>query len=264
MADPYEIGDLVWAKMKGFSPWPGMIIPAKENVKKPSKKHCHFVYFFGSENYAWIEAANMKPYFAYKSRLMKANKTSPFQDAVGKIENYIVENNIKVPEGKEGTNNTNHDRDSDRESTPSATPVKEKKIKSGTPKRKSTGDSSSGGSAKRLKTESVRLKDSPMSTSSPGHAAKVRVSALLNRPLMERPDTPPLDIGCVSQTLKDKKIEPSGLKFGFLGLGIIGSGIVKNLINSGHNVMVWNRSAEKVSKDFYVLWVLFIIFSVLL
>lgn len=59
-------------------------------------------------------------------------------------------------------------------------------------------------------------------------------------------DTPPLDIGSVTQTLKDKKIEPSGLKFGFLGLGIIGSGIVKNLLNSGHSVMVWNRSSEKV------------------
>ncbi|XP_037779467.1 putative oxidoreductase GLYR1 homolog [Penaeus monodon] len=61
----------------------------------------------------------------------------------------------------------------------------------------------------------------------------------------QRKETPPLDVGSVSQTLKDKKIEPSGLKFGFLGLGIIGSGIVKNLLNSGHSVMVWNRSSEK-------------------
>ena len=59
-------------------------------------------------------------------------------------------------------------------------------------------------------------------------------------------------MGSVSQTLKDKKIEPSGLKFGFLGLGIIGSGIVKNLLNSGHSVMVWNRSSEKVSETFLV------------
>lgn len=71
-------------------------------------------------------------------------------------------------------------------------------------------------------------------------------------------ETPPLDVGSVSQTLKDKKIEPSGLKFGFLGLGIIGSGIVKNLLNSGHSVMVWNRSSEKVSELNHSSYVLFV------
>lgn len=58
--------------------------------------------------------------------------------------------------------------------------------------------------------------------------------------------TPPLDVETLSQTLKEKNILPSNLKFGFLGLGIMGSGIVKNLINSGHSVIVWNRTQEKV------------------
>ena len=31
-----------------------------------------------------------------------------------------------------------------------------------------------------------------------------------------------------------------------LFLGIMGSGMVKNLLNSGHNVTVWNRTTEKV------------------
>ena len=36
-------------------------------------------------------------------------------------------------------------------------------------------------------------------------------------------------------------------------LGIMGSGMVKNLLNSGHNVTVWNRTTEKVSPhSFYV------------
>ncbi|XP_045114436.1 putative oxidoreductase GLYR1 homolog [Portunus trituberculatus] len=239
MADTYELGDLVWAKMKGFSPWPGKVIPARENVKKPSKKHCHFIYFFGSENYAWIESANMKPYFQYKGRLMNANKTSTFKEAVECIEKYIGENNIEVPEVKEENNDANH-------TEKSITPSKEKKIKA-TPKRRPNSDASSGGSsAKRIKTDPMRLKDTLLDTSPSSHNAKARVSALLNRPVhIERPETPPLDVGSVSQTLKDKKIEPSGLKFGFLGLGIIGSGIVKNLLNSGHSVMVWNRSSEK-------------------
>merc|ERR1712012_540483 len=47
----------------------------------------------------------------------------------------------------------------------------------------------------------------------------------------------------------EKDIQPSKLSFGFLGLGIMGSGIVKNLLNSGHTVTVWNRTVEKV-RDF--------------
>ncbi|KAF4520787.1 hypothetical protein B566_EDAN011439 [Ephemera danica] len=58
-------------------------------------------------------------------------------------------------------------------------------------------------------------------------------------------DTPPLDVESVTQTLKEKNILPSMLKFGFLGLGIMGSGIVKNLLNSGHSVIVWNRTPAK-------------------
>ncbi|KAG0725930.1 putative oxidoreductase GLYR1 [Chionoecetes opilio] len=148
----------------------------------------------------------------------------------------------QVPAEKDEKSAANH-------TEKSITPSKEKKVKvkTTTSKRRPNSDTSSGGgSAKRIKTEPLRLKDSILDTSPSSHNAKARVSALLNRPVhIERPETPPLDIGSVSQTLKDKKIEPSGLKFGFLGLGIIGSGIVKNLLNSGHSVMVWNRSSEK-------------------
>ncbi|EAT41533.1 AAEL006837-PA, partial [Aedes aegypti] len=34
----------------------------------------------------------------------------------------------------------------------------------------------------------------------------------------------------------------------FLGLGIMGCGMVKNLLNSGHSVVVWNRTATKCRK----------------
>lgn len=43
-----------------------------------------------------------------------------------------------------------------------------------------------------------------------------------------------------------RNIQPSELKFGFIGLGNIGCGIVKNLLNTGHKVTVWNRNAFKV------------------
>ncbi|KAL1110436.1 hypothetical protein AAG570_007967 [Ranatra chinensis] len=72
-------------------------------------------------------------------------------------------------------------------------------------------------------------------------------SNLIDRPPnISRPETPPLNLETISQTLKEKNITPSKLKFGFLGLGIMGSGIVKNLLNSGHKVVVWNRTPEKI------------------
>jgi len=73
--------------------------------------------------------------------------------------------------------------------------------------------------------------------------------------------TPPLDVKTMSQTLKEKNILPSNLKFGFLGLGIMGSGIVKNLINSGHSVIVWNRTQEKVCTDIVFLFFYKIIYE---
>lgn len=56
-----------------------------------------------------------------------------------------------------------------------------------------------------------------------------------------------LDVGAVSA--KSKTIKASSLKFGFIGLGLMGQRIVKNLINSGHQVTIWNRTPTKC-KDF--------------
>jgi len=187
----------------------------------------------------------MKPYFQYKSKLTKANKTAPFREAVEAIEKHIIENNIKVPDAK--LNSSNHS-DPGTPATPKSTSKsshthKSDKKSKDTPKKRPLPDTSSG-SIKRAKT--IKQKGPKTSGSPATHKPKARLSSFLDRNVhIERPETPPLDIGSVSQTLKDKKIEPSKQKFGFLGLGIMGSGMVKNLLNSGHNVMVWNRSSEK-------------------
>lgn len=75
-------------------------------------------------------------------------------------------------------------------------------------------------------------------------------SRLLDRPAIPagRPESVELDLETISKTMKNKKITPSGRTFGFLGLGIIGRGIVKNLLNSGHKVIVWNRNFAKCRK----------------
>jgi 3-hydroxyisobutyrate dehydrogenase len=64
------------------------------------------------------------------------------------------------------------------------------------------------------------------------------VSSFLDRPTAERPASPSFNITSSSKILLDKDIQPSNLSFGFLGLGIMGSGIVKNLINSGKKLQL--------------------------
>ncbi|XP_062594562.1 cytokine-like nuclear factor N-PAC, partial [Saccostrea cucullata] len=94
MATGFEIDDLVWAKMKGFPAWPGKIIEPKPEVKKPAnnKKVHHFVFFFGSENYAWIPEENVYLYSDHRDKF-KLSKRIPkgFKEALEAIEDELKE-----------------------------------------------------------------------------------------------------------------------------------------------------------------------------
>lgn len=73
--------------------------------------------------------------------------------------------------------------------------------------------------------------------------------AIIDRPnIFLSPQAQELDVSTITETLKSKNIKASKKKFGFIGLGIMGSGIVKNLINSGHDVSVYNRAQDKTKK----------------
>merc|ERR1711874_460110 len=82
----FRIGDPVWAKMKGFSPWPGKVCMPPSDVKRPAiKKLMHCVSFFGTGDYAWIEESNMKPYEEFKETLIKDKKSKAMEKALGEI-----------------------------------------------------------------------------------------------------------------------------------------------------------------------------------
>ncbi|XP_031839921.1 nucleosome-destabilizing factor isoform X2 [Nomia melanderi] len=218
MSEVFKLGDLVWAKMKGFSPWPGRVSNPSKDLKKPTntkKGPVQCIFFFGTNNYAWIEESNIKPYLEYKDTLVKSSKSGAFKDAVEAIEEFIA-NGEETPKTKR----------MDTSASDARRPAKKQRRES------STSNSNRVGSISPALNHSTPLRKSG--------------STLLNRPAnIARPVTPPLDVETLSQTLKEKNILPSTLKFGFLGLGIMGSGIVKNLINSGHSVIVWNRTQEK-------------------
>ncbi|CAG9571543.1 unnamed protein product [Danaus chrysippus] len=235
-------------------------IPTPE-LKPPKKAmNVQCIYFFGTNNYAWIEEHNIKPYQEHKEQLIKSCKTTAFKEAVAQIEEYI-ENPEKWGDFEEHVRNPEEEFDklkdvmkeeSSDEKQQEEEPSPEVKKKSSTPKVKPVKRSSSAGlkptPRKKAKSGSRSFTDTEIANDKPSmlNHSFSKKSSLLHRPSnILRPDTPPLDLENVSETLLEKNIKASQMKFGFLGLGIMGSGIVKNLLNSGHKVLVWNRTAAK-------------------
>ncbi|XP_041969976.1 putative oxidoreductase GLYR1 homolog isoform X3 [Aricia agestis] len=267
MSVAYKLGDLVWAKMKGFSPWPGRVaVPTPELKPMPKKSmNVQCIFFFGSNNYAWIEEHNIKPYQEHKEQLIKSCKTAAFKEAVAQIEEYIVnpekfadlDDHVRNPEEEfDKLKDVINEESSDEKPPEAEEATPEVKKKSATPKVKSVKRSSSAGlksaPRKKVKTISRSFTDTDMDHEKPSmlNHSFSKKSSLLQRPSnIMGPETAALDLENVSETLLEKNIKASQMKFGFLGLGIMGCGIVKNLLNSGHKVLIWNRTAAKC-KDF--------------
>ena len=257
----FRIGDAVWAKMKGFSAWPGKIVMPPDGMKRPAmKKVLHCVFFFGSHDFAWILDHDLKPYLQFKQTLNSNKKSASFKKAIGEIEDFIAtgKTSFVIPTStiKETKNEAKADSE-DEERDAEFDALFSKKKTPRTKKRSFSNDSGeSGSSAKKArgrKNGDFDRESSPL-LANHGSAKKSTSSAVsnfLDRPTLKRPDSPDLDqllTSESSQTVKDRTIEPSTLNFGFLGLGIMGSGMVKNLLNSGHKVTVWNRTMEKAQE----------------
>ena len=89
----------------------------------------------------------------------------------------------------------------------------------------------------------------PVSSASKKSSKVAAVASFLDRPPTERPCSPSFAISNEPRVFNSNDLKPTDSKIGFLGLGIMGSGMVKNLIDSGHHVTVWNRTPEKC-RDF--------------
>ncbi|XP_017853869.1 putative oxidoreductase GLYR1 homolog isoform X2 [Drosophila busckii] len=87
----YKPKDLIWAKMKGFTPWPGMIVePPLDLLGQQHRANTKCVFFFGSRNFAWIEEHNIKPFEGpWKEELAKVSKPAAFRQAMADIDKYI-------------------------------------------------------------------------------------------------------------------------------------------------------------------------------
>ncbi|XP_078140940.1 cytokine-like nuclear factor N-PAC isoform X3 [Centroberyx gerrardi] len=204
-----RIGDLVWGKLGRYPPWPGKVVSPPKDLKKPRGKKCHFVKFFGTEDHAWIKVEQLKPYHPHKEEMIKINKGKRFQQAVDAVEDFL-----KKAKGKE------QNSDGKGDSKGKKTPSKPLKI------------------LEEDDEDLSALKD-------PSEKPASSMEPISKRLKIIEEDTGSTSIQAADSTAINGSITPTDKRIGFLGLGLMGSGIVSNLLKMGHVVTVWNRTAEK-------------------
>ncbi|XP_016134592.1 cytokine-like nuclear factor N-PAC isoform X7 [Onychostoma macrolepis] len=204
-----RIGDLVWGKLGRYPPWPGKVVSPPKDLKKPRGKKCFFVKFFGTEDHAWIKVEQLKPYHPHKEEMIKINKGKRFQQAVDAVEEYL-----KKAKGKDQTHSD--DKSKSDKGRKAAKPMKIIE--------EDDEDAFKGGSS-----------DKPASSMEP----------ITKRLKIIEEDTGSTSIQAADSTAINGSITPTDKRIGFLGLGLMGSGVVSNLLKMGHVVTVWNRTAEK-------------------
>lgn len=317
----YTIGDPVWSKMKGYCPWPSRIAaPTESSLKNTAAdkqkvpKIYYLVYFFGSNNFAWMPEDTIKPYEEFKDKNKNGSRNATFKQGLKQIEEYIANggkatlvdttsaaiknnnNNDSAPSPTAGDslNNDASNLDGDLPSIdeeiaainnkkPAATSPKKQKsdslnesltspapsivqrdysrtpFKSSSKKTAKTEESTTDitSPTKRAKTNDYdtyvssslsspnisTVTSAPKAPSSKTAGARnvlLRAAHYTDVPVVERPQ-----ISMSSASAKAKSIRPSSLKFGFIGLGFMGQRLLKNLLNSGHQVTIWNRTPAK-------------------
>ncbi|XP_055754420.1 cytokine-like nuclear factor N-PAC isoform X4 [Salvelinus fontinalis] len=211
-----RIGDLVWGKLGRYPPWPGKVVSPPKDLKKPRGKKCHFVKFFGTEDHAWIKVEQLKPYHPHKEEMIKINKGKRFQQAVDAVEDFL-----------------------------------KKKEKQGGKEQSSEGKGDSKG--KKTPTKPLKIleeDDEDLSAlKDPSEKPASSMEPISKRLKIVEEDTRSTSIQAADSTAINGSITPTDKRIGFLGLGLMGSGIVSNLLKMGHIVTVWNRTVEKVPQD---------------
>ncbi|KAM5198736.1 cytokine-like nuclear factor N-PAC isoform 8-T8 [Hipposideros larvatus] len=236
-----RLGDLVWGKLGRYPPWPGKIVNPPKDLKKPRGKKCFFVKFFGTEDQldllallcqisnlkmnwsqgsAWIKVEQLKPYHAHKEEMIKINKGKRFQQAVDAVEEFLrrakgKDQDLTIPES-------------------------------------STVKGMMAGPMAAFKwqpavSEPVKDADPHFHHFLLSQTEKPAVcyQAITKKLKICEEETGSTSIQAADSTAVNGSITPTDKKIGFLGLGLMGSGIVSNLLKMGHTVTVWNRTAEK-------------------
>ncbi|GFV84641.1 putative oxidoreductase GLYR1 [Trichonephila clavipes] len=248
-AKNFELGDLVWAKMKNCPFWPAQIVnPPVVNEKalnadkglpkkKPTlKKNHYFVFFYGTRNFSWITHENIVPHSEDMVNKGIKIKSGSYVKAVKEI--IRASRGEDSVESDESSGSPEIHKKRGRRSKRKMKRGKTKKSAE-TPNLHPTTDTHQP-----FATDASNKELSPvqnLSRVSNDHSAPVanisqniNISDGINRRLFSR----------IDYSEEVFRLGRSN-KIGFIGIGMIGERIVKRLLNSGHNVSVWNRTSEK-------------------
>ncbi|KAF7268603.1 cytokine-like nuclear factor N-PAC [Rhynchophorus ferrugineus] len=207
----FRVNDFVFGKMSGFPPWPAIVMAA-DPAAPPRPKDSKWVYFFGEHNYAWIEDKHIKPFEEYKEQYKATYKQTKFKKALEELES-IIENMHKDPDYR--INFVKYISKEHR-STPKESKSTPKKI------RKSSGLNSTPVPKKKARTSSMLNEDTNDND-----------SILSSLPLVDK----------VPKTLNTSNVTTSEKVIGFWAGNLYAGGIIKNLINSGHQLNIWSHSS---------------------
>ncbi|KAH7641609.1 nucleosome-destabilizing factor [Dermatophagoides farinae] len=270
----YKLDDLVWAKVKGFNYWPAIIVPDDQVKNNRKIKNAYSVRFFGSEDFGRVTEDNIKPYEEFREQFTSGPKKSKlFKIACEKIEEQWV----KQKGTSAITNVTSTTPDNSKFTTDvfkakkitmnspspltrdySRTPFKREKRnfdnsnetetvvtsvkKPATPVKATTAPAASVSHD-----ASKRMKPAVQSSSSPVHETD---SPLKAEPRITTTNAKQTNVVSEMKLVnKSNRSKPSSLKFGFIGLGKVGQSLAKLLIDSGHELTIWDRTPNKC-KDF--------------
>uniref|UniRef100_UPI00398F120C cytokine-like nuclear factor N-PAC isoform X2 n=1 Tax=Pristiophorus japonicus TaxID=55135 RepID=UPI00398F120C len=229
-----RVGDLVWGKLGGYPPWPGKIVNPPKDLKKPRGKKCFFVKFFGTEDHAWIKVDQLKSYQLHKEEMVKITKGKRFQQAVDAVEEFI-KSKVSVLTSLDDKNR--HISSEDKRQNSSTAEISEHNTrKRGRPPKEEKDAFPEPSTVKRLITGPV-AEYKWKSGSCSAIIQKLKTTA--------EEEAESTSIQAADSTATNGTVTPTDKRIGFLGLGLMGSGIVANLLKMGHTVTVWNRTGEK-------------------
>uniref|UniRef100_A0AAZ3Q0P0 Cytokine-like nuclear factor N-PAC n=1 Tax=Oncorhynchus tshawytscha TaxID=74940 RepID=A0AAZ3Q0P0_ONCTS len=213
-----------------------MFFPPKD-LKKPRGKKCHFVKFFGTEDHAWIKVEQLKPYHPHKEEMIKINKGKRFQQAVDAVEDFLKKKEKQG--GKEQVSSEGKGDSKGKKTQTKPLKILEEDDEDLSDLTDSDPEPSSverlGGLGTTGPVSGFKWESSPASSMEP----------ISKRLKIVEEDTRSTSIQAADSTAINGSITPTDKRIGFLGLGLMGSGIVSNLLKMGHVVTVWNRTVEK-------------------
>ncbi len=227
------MGEVVWAKMRGYPHWPGQITALKDSPFS-IRKGAYCVFFFGSRNYAPIFPEDLKPFHELDANQMKV-KHLQMNKAIIECENFLAgkirifhEHNKKELLLYDGMFSMQRETRGSGSSSPEDSTDN---LSSSTKGEKETTRGPSQLLGKDNKMNGVGHEDI---------LEKIPFVKLHQCEMLTEEQ-----VLC----LANKEVKPTEKPIGFIGLGCLGRAVVRNLLLTKHNVTVWNRNAD-VSREF--------------